>query len=90
MQIVTLELNLLSGRLPEKGTSLCMTELVKEELANHGYGELYGACPLRRTIRRDILNPLAIQMPEGRFADGSEIEVDLEDGKFVFREVYFF
>ena len=85
-QIVTLELDLLSSRLADKEIALSMTELAMEELATRGYDEVYGARPLRRTIQRDILNPLAIQMLEGNFGGGSGIEVDFEDGNFVFRE----
>jgi ATP-dependent Clp protease ATP-binding subunit ClpA len=42
---------------------------------------------LRRTIQRDILNPLAIQMLESSFGEGGGIEVDLEGGVFVFHEM---
>ncbi len=86
-QIVTLELDLLSRRLVEKEIALSLTELAKEELATRGYDEVYGTRPLRRTIQSDILNPLAVEMLEGHFGDGSEIEVDFEDGDFVFRSV---
>lgn len=86
-QIVTLELDVLSSRLADKEVMSSMTELAKEELSTRGYDEVYGARPLRRTIQRDILNPLAIQMLEGHFGEGVEIEVDFEDGEFVFREV---
>ena len=86
-QIVTLELDVLSSRLADKEVTLSMTEPAKEELATRGYDEVYGARPLRRTIQRDILNPLAIQMLEGHFGDGVGIDVDFEDGEFVFREV---
>ena len=85
-QIVTLELDLLSGRLADKKITLSMTDLAKEELATRGYDKVYGARPLRRTIQRDILNLLAIEMLEGKFGEGSAIEVDFEDEKFVFRE----
>ncbi len=86
-QIVMLELDVLSSRLADKEIALSMTELAKEELATRGYDEVYGARPLRRTIQRDILNPLAIEMLEGHFGDGVGIKVDFEDGNFVFREV---
>ena len=68
-QIVMLELDVLSSRLADKEIALSMTELAKEELATSGYDEVYGARPLRRTIQRDILNPLAIEMLEGHFGD---------------------
>ena len=86
-QIVMLELNLLSSRLADKEITLSMTELAEEELATRGYDEVYGARPLRRTIQRDILNPLAIQMLESSFGEGGGIEVDFEGGVFVFHEM---
>ncbi len=86
-QIVTLELNQLSARLAEKNIALHLTEVAKEELAERSYDEVYGARPLRRKIQQVILNPLAVELLQGKFREGSEIEVDFEDGQFVFREV---
>ncbi|MDE0318225.1 MAG: ATP-dependent chaperone ClpB [Candidatus Poribacteria bacterium] len=83
-QIVTLELSNLSVRFAEKGMTLKLTELVKAELVKRGFDAVYGARPLRRTIQRDILNPLAINMLEGNFHDGDAIAVDFVDGEFVF------
>lgn len=85
-QIVTLELNQLSERLAEKSITLRLTEAAKEELATQSYDEVYGARPLRRTIQRRILNPLAMELLEGKFREGSGIEADFEDERFVFRE----
>ena len=85
-RIVTLELNQLSARLAEKNITLNLTEIVKEEIANRGYDEVYGARPMRRTIQRDILNPLAVEILEGEFREGSAVEVDCDDGEFLFRE----
>lgn len=85
-QIVTLELNQLSARLAEKNITLHLTEIAKEEIAERSYDEVYGARPLRRTIQRTILNPLAVELLEGKFREGSQIETDFEDGQFVFCE----
>ena len=84
-QIVGLELAELSTRVAERNITLTITEGAQEELATRGYDEVYGARPLRRTIQRDILNPLAIEILEGKFSDGSGIEVDFEAGAFIFR-----
>ena len=85
-QIVTLELAQLSNRFAEKEMVLTLSESAKGELVERGFDTVYGARPLRRTIQRDILNPLAIQMLEGTFHDGDAIAVDFEDGEFVFRK----
>ena len=85
-RIVTLELAALSRRFAEKEMTLTLTESANEELVKRGFDPVYGARPLRRTIQRDILNPLAIQILEDTFHDGNTIAVDLEDGNFVFQK----
>ena len=85
-QIVTLELAQLSNRFAEKEMVLTLSESAKGELVERGFDTVYGARPLRRTIQRDILNPLAIQMLEGTFHDGDVVTVEFEDREFVFRK----
>ena len=60
---------------------MTLSEDAKEALVERGFDVVYGARPLRRTLQRDILNPLAIQMLEGTFHDGDAIAVDFEDGR---------
>ncbi len=84
-RIVTLELVQLSKRFAEKEMTLRLSESANEELVKRGFDTVYGARPLRRTLQRDILNPLAIQMLEGTFHDGDAIAVDFENEEFVFR-----
>ena len=85
-RIVTLELTQLSQRFAEKEMSLALSESANEELVNRGFDPVYGARPLRRTIQRDILNRLAIQILEGTFQDGDAIAVNFEDREFVFKK----
>ena len=85
-RIVTLELAQLSHRFAEKEMSLMLSEAANAELVKRGFDPVYGARPLRRTIQRDILNPLALQILEGTFHDGDVIAVDFEDGGLVFRK----
>ncbi len=85
-RIVTLELTQLSQRFAEKEMTLTLSESANEELVTRGFDPVYGARPLRRTIQRDILNPLAIQILEGTFNDGDAIAVDFEDEEFVFKK----
>ena len=84
-RIVTLELVQLSKRFAEKEMTLTLSESANEELVKRGFDTVYGARPLRRTLQRDILNPLAIQMLNGTFHDGDAIVVDFENEEFVFR-----
>ena len=84
-QIVSLELSKLSVQIAEKDMSLTLTEQAKTELVNRGFDAVYGARPLRRTLQRDILNPLSIDILEGNIQDGDAITVDCNNDKFVFK-----
>ena len=83
-RIVQLELDQVSLKLSDKNINLQISELAKEELAKQSYDEVYGARPLRRTIQRRILDPLAIQLLEERFNDKTNLLVDFEDDQFHF------
>ena len=84
-QIVTLELSNLSVRFAEKDMTLKLTESAQEELVVRGFDAVYGARPLRRTLQRDILNPLAVDMLEGKFNEGDAISVEFSDDVFTFK-----
>ena len=85
-RIVQLELDQVSLKLSDKNINLQISELATDELAKQSYDEVYGARPLRRTIQRRILDPLAIQLLEERFSDKTELLVDFEDDQFHFHQ----
>ena len=85
-RIVQLELDQVALKLSDKNINLQISELAKEELAKQSYDEVYGARPLRRTIQRKILDPLAIQLLEERFSDKTDLLVDFEDDQFRFHK----
>ena len=57
------------------------------ELAKAGFDPVFGARPLKRAIQRDVENPVAKLILEGRFGPKDVIPVDYEDGRFVFERV---
>ena len=85
-RIVQRELDQVGLRLSDKGINLQISELAKEELAEQSYDEVYGARPLRRIIQRKILDPLAIQLLEGRLSDKTNLLLDFEDDQFHFHQ----
>ena len=85
-RIVQLELDQVALKLSDKNINLQISELAKEELAKQSYDEVYGARPLRRTIQRKILDPLAIQLLEERYSDKTDLLVDFEDHQFHFHQ----
>jgi ATP-dependent Clp protease ATP-binding subunit ClpB len=86
-QIVDLQLDRLQARLKERKLTITVSDAAREYLAREGYDPAYGARPLRRTIEKKVQNPLALQMLEGRFGEGAEVEIDLdaETGELVFK-----
>ena len=83
-QIVTIQLGSLMKRLEAKKLTLDLSDEAKELLAHDGYDPVYGARPLKRTIQRQILDPLSLEILEGRFKEGGHIVAEVRDGGLIF------
>ena len=79
-EIVELQLTRVESLLAERKLSLEITESARRLLAEEGYDVAYGARPLKRTIQRLIMNPLALRVLEGEFDDGDRIRIDRSEG----------
>lgn len=86
-QIIDIQLQLLGKALADKNISLAVTEETKERILQIGYDVTFGARPLKRTIQRYIINPLAAELLMGKFTAGDTVIVDTDDrGKIIFRK----
>ncbi|MEA1927781.1 MAG: ATP-dependent chaperone ClpB [Candidatus Auribacterota bacterium] len=85
-RIVVLQIAHLEKRLAERKMSLRLTARAEEYLARTGYDPAYGARPLKRLIQREVENPLALLILEGKFKEGDRIEADYdpENDKIIF------
>ena len=83
-EIVELQLARLRERLAERRIELEVTDAAKELLAEEGWDPAYGARPLKRAIQRLVENPLALELLEGRFAEGDAVRVDAREGELTF------
>lgn len=83
-QIAEIQLKELQKRLSKNNYRLTVTDRVKERLVQEGFDPHFGARPLKRTIQQMIENPISMEILEGKFAEGTEIRVDMENGKMVF------
>ena len=83
-EIVELQLARLRERLAERKLELGVSDAAKALLAEEGWDPAYGARPLKRAIQRLVENPLALELLEGRFAEGDSVLVDARDGEVVF------
>src|SRR5881296_944937 len=84
-KIVEIQLKRLSKRLEQQKITLKLSDSAKELLAREGYDPVYGARPLRRTIQREILDPLSIDILEGKVREGQTVHVNAKDGALSFR-----
>ena len=83
-KIVEIQLRRLAKRLEQQKITLKLSDSAKELLAREGYDPVYGARPLRRTIQREILDPLSIDILEGKVREGQTVRVDAKDGALEF------
>ncbi|MEL6724296.1 MAG: ATP-dependent chaperone ClpB [Pseudomonadota bacterium] len=76
--IVDIQIMRLGGLLKDRKMSVALTDAAREWLAERGYDPVYGARPLKRVIQKELQDPLARLLLEGRIHDGETIEVDAE------------
>ncbi len=74
--IVDVQLKRLAKRLTEKRIDLELTGAARDVLAEQGYDPTYGARPLKRAIQRLILDPLAMEIIEGRIKENDHVLAD--------------
>jgi ATP-dependent Clp protease ATP-binding subunit ClpB len=86
-QIVDIQLRSLRRRLEERSITLELSDAAKELVAREGFDPVYGARPLRRTIQKEIVQPLAMRLLRGEFHDGDHIRVDARNGELAFERV---
>jgi len=85
-KIVEIQLKRLAKRLEQQKITLDLSDSAKAHLAREGYDPVYGARPLRRTIQKEILDPLSIDILEGKVREGQTVYIDAKNGALEFRE----
>jgi ATP-dependent Clp protease ATP-binding subunit ClpB len=85
-KIIEIQLRGLLKRLETRKINVELTDAAREYLVEEGYDPTYGARPLKRTIQRRVLDPLAIRVLEGEFREGDRIVVDAGGDGILFRK----
>ena len=80
-QIVEIQLESLHQRLAERRIELVVSEEALDLLAEKGFDAVYGARPLKRTIQRELADPLALRLLSGEFSEGDTVKVTVENGE---------
>ncbi|HEX8037401.1 MAG TPA: AAA family ATPase, partial [Ktedonobacterales bacterium] len=83
-QITELALEQTRRRLHAQGITLEITEAAIDWLAEHGFQPEFGARPLRRTIQRELDNPLSNMLLDGKLRSGQQVRVDAKGDKLAF------
>ena len=81
--IVDIQLKRLGQLLAERKITLALDDGARAWLATAGYDPGYGARPLKRVIQRQLQNPLASLMLEGKIAEGEVVTVSAGDGGLI-------
>jgi len=82
-EIVEIQMESLRRRMEARGIDLAITDHALDLLAERGYDPVYGARPLKRVLQKDLADPIATAILEGRYGDGDTVKVAVEDGELV-------
>jgi ATP-dependent Clp protease ATP-binding subunit ClpB len=82
-RIIDVQLAALMKRLEDRKLTLVLTDKARDLLIEEGYDPVYGARPLKRTIQRRLLDPLALRVLQGEFREGDVVGADARGGEIV-------
>src|SRR5437667_2049636 len=89
MEIVEKETKVLAKRLLERKITLELSDNARSLIAKEGFDPVYGARPIKRTIQRLIIDPLAQEVLSGEFKEGDTVFVDAAHGKGAFSSEHY-
>ncbi|HMC21101.1 MAG TPA: ATP-dependent chaperone ClpB [Thermoanaerobaculia bacterium] len=76
-RIIDIQLKRLAKIIADRGITIDISEAAKEHLAREGYDPAFGARPLKRVLQKEIIDPLAIRLLEGKFKPGDIVFVNM-------------
>jgi ATP-dependent Clp protease ATP-binding subunit ClpB len=78
-RIVGVQLKRLEKILADRRITISLSDEAMKWLAERGYDPVYGARPLKRVIQKELQDPLARRILEGRIKDGDDVRVSIEN-----------
>ena len=82
--VIDIQLRGLMRRLEDRKIHIDLSDKAKDLLIEEGYDPTYGARPLKRTIQRRVLDPLAMRVLQGEFTEGDTVRIDASGGELTF------
>jgi ATP-dependent Clp protease ATP-binding subunit ClpB len=83
--VIDIQLGALLKRLEDRKIRLKLSDAARDLLIEEGYDPVYGARPLKRTIQRRVLDPLALGVLQGQFKEGDLVAVAVDKGAIVLK-----
>lgn len=83
-KIAALEFKQLCVLLKDQNIKAQLSDDALKKLSRDGYTIELGARPIQRTIERDIINKLSVDIITGNVSPGDEIVIDAKDDAYVF------
>ena len=84
-RIVEIQMARLQKLVAERKITLDLRQDAVEWLANKGYDPAYGARPLKRTMQKELQDPLAEKILSGDIADGARVAISAGSDRLNFR-----
>jgi len=85
-RIVEVQLERVRQRFAQRDLELEVSDAALDWLAERGYDPVYGARPLKRVLRKELEDKVALALLDGRIAEGATVKVDVspEDELLIF------
>jgi ATP-dependent Clp protease ATP-binding subunit ClpB len=85
-KIVDIQVAYLQKLLSEKDIAITIDEDAKEYLAQKGYNPIYGARPLKRTIRQLVENPMSKAILKQEVKPHSKVKISVDNDELTFTQ----
>lgn len=83
VKILDIQLAEIALRLSVQKITLEISDDAKTLLAKKGYDPLFGARPLRRTVQKELLDPIALEIVSGKIGAGDIVRAEEKDGEIM-------
>ena len=80
-KILDIQIGELGERLAERGLSISITPAAKDYLIENGYNPAMGARPMKRLLRKEIEDPLSMELLANAGKDFNIVLIEWIDGK---------
>ncbi|MDT8380711.1 MAG: ATP-dependent chaperone ClpB [Brevefilum sp.] len=87
VKIVDIQLNRVANLMRDRNLTLKVDQAARDYLAELGYDPNFGARPLKRTILREVQDPLALKVVAGEVKEGDTIQVTREPAGLQFEVI---